>query len=259
MKAVVRRLVPLAVRTQIKKAVPAYWKCHCPICDHYDVEFKSFGLIPRQNARCPSCGALERHRLVWMFLRTLTDLFDGRPKRMLHVAPEPSLWPRLAAIPNIDYMSADLNKSYATTRLDITNMPGVASGSMDVVYCSHVLEHVSDDRMAMREFARVLKPSGWAVLLVPIWAEHTFEDPSVTDPKERERLFGQDDHVRRYGPDFADRVNEAGFDVRIYDAEEVLGEHRHRYAVPAHEGPVYFCRPRVTAQDGPSARSSPRA
>jgi predicted SAM-dependent methyltransferase len=156
-------------------------------------------------------------------------------------------------------MSADLNKSYATTRLDITNMPGVASGSMDVVYCSHVLEHVSDDRMAMREFARVLKPSGWAVLLVPIWAEHTFEDPSVTDPKERERLFGQDDHVRRYGPDFADRVNEAGFDVRIYDAEEVLGEHRHRYAVPAHEGPVYFCRPRVTAQDGPSARSSPRA
>jgi hypothetical protein len=79
---------------------------------------------------------------------------------------------------------------------------------------------------------------------VPIWAAHTFEDPSVTDPKERERLFGQHDHLRRYGPDFADRLNDAGFDVRIYHAEEVLGERRHRYAIPADEGPIYFCRPR---------------
>src|SRR5205823_10364596 len=85
--------------------------------------------------------------------------------------------------------------------------------SFDVIYCSHVLEHVPDDRRAMREFHRVLKTGGWAILLVPITAERTVEDPSVLDPAERLRLFGQEDHVRRYGPDYTDRLREAGFEV----------------------------------------------
>jgi SAM-dependent methyltransferase len=238
-------LKPQKLKRQIKKAVPAYWKCYCPICDRYDVAFEPFGLVPRQNAKCPSCGSLERHRLVWSFLRTRTDLFDGRPKRMLHVAPEPSLRPRLAAIPNVDYVTADLNSPDVSVRLDITDMPGVESRTMDVVFCSHVLEHVSDDRKAMREFARVLKPSGWAVLVVPITSRQTFGDPSVTDPKERERLYGQFDHVRRYGPDFADRLRESGLDVRVYTADDVLGEVRERYAVAAKEGPIHYCRPRA--------------
>jgi hypothetical protein len=132
-------LQPQKLKRQIKMAVPAYWKCYCPICDRYDVAFEAFGLVPRQNARCPSCGALERHRLAWSFLRSRTDLFDGKPKRMLHVAPEPSLRPGLAAIPNIDYVTADLNSPDVSVRLDITDMPGVGSRTMDVVFCSHVL------------------------------------------------------------------------------------------------------------------------
>ena len=243
MGAVSSRILPAALKRQIKKAVPAYWKCYCPVCDHYHVAFEPFGLVPRQNAKCPSCGALERHRLIWTFLRTRTDLFDGKPKRMLHVAPEASLRPRLAAIPNIDYVTADLNNPYASVRLDITDMPIVESRTIDVLYCSHVLEHVSDDRKAMRECARVLKTSGWAAFVVPITAPRTFEDPSVTDPEERERLFGQSDHVRRYGPDFADRLRESGFEVRVYTADDVLRERRERCAVAANEGPIYLCRP----------------
>src|SRR5262249_12426105 len=84
----------------------------------------------------------------------------------------------------------------------------------------HVLEHVPDDRRAMREFYRVLKPGGWAILLVPITVERTFEDPAVVDPAERLRLFGQEDHVRRYGPDYGDRLSEAGFAVSGVNVSE---------------------------------------
>ncbi len=113
----------------------------------------------------------------------------------------------------------------------------------DVIYCSHVLEHVADDRQAMREFYRVLKPNGWAILMVPITADKTFEDPFLTDPAERLRLFGQEDHVRRYGPDFADRIQEAGFRVEIVGASDLMHEHQiRRMAVnESMTGEVFHC------------------
>ena len=241
MIALIRSFVPRWVKHQVKWLTPWYWRYYCPVCEHFARAFKTFGLIPRRNAQCPTCGALERHRFVWMFLHDRTKLFDGRQKRMLHIAPEPSLSARFATVKSLDYVTGDLYNPAASIRLDITNMPEVADNSVDVLYCSHVLEHVADDRAAMREFVRVLSPSGWAILLVPIMAPHTVEDPSITDPKERERLFGQHDHVRRYGPDFADRLEEAGFDVRTHRASEVLGKRLDRYAVTADEWPIYYC------------------
>jgi SAM-dependent methyltransferase len=89
-------------------------------------------------------------------------------------------------------------------------------GAFDALLCHHVLEHVPDDRAAMRELRRVLRPGGWAILQSPIRSrlEATLEDPAVTDPRERERLFGQRDHLRQYGRDYADRLRAAGFEVR---------------------------------------------
>jgi SAM-dependent methyltransferase len=243
-----KRVVPGALKRKwrgflrkIKGNLPYYRQLQCPICESWDRKFGSFGLIPRPNARCPWCNALERHRLVWLFFHRHTDLFAGGQKKMLHFAPEPIFSSRFSQLPNLDYTTADLNDPAVMVKADITNLP-FPDETFDVIYCSHVLEHVPDDRKAMRECCRVLKQTGYAIILVPITDTSTFEDPSITDPKEREKLFGQWDHVRRYGPDFVDRLRDAGFDVTIYTTAEVAGSEATRFAIPPDEGPVYLCR-----------------
>jgi SAM-dependent methyltransferase len=153
-----------------------------------------------------------RLRLAWLFLSTRTDLLDGRPKRILHVAPEPALGQLLRDARGLEIVSADLDSPHAMVRLDLTRIE-MADASFDVILCSHVLEHVQDDRRAMRELWRILRPGGWAMIQVPISGKPTFEDPSITNPAERERLFWQVDHVRLYGLDITDRLTEAGFAV----------------------------------------------
>lgn len=219
----------------------------CPVCEGDRAPFLTYGSPPRKNARCPSCGSLERHRLLWLFLKRETNFFDGERKRVLHVAPEAVFEPRFATVPGIDYHTADLHDPRAMEQMDVTDIRH-PPGTFDVIFCSHVLEHVEDDRQAMREFHRVLAEHGWAILLVPITAEETFEDPSVTDPSERVRLFGQSDHVRRYGPDYVERLREAGFTVTIRTAGDVLlpGEAL-RHAIPTSIAPVYFCTKRSHA------------
>ena len=133
---------------------------------------------------------------------------------MLHIAPEPCLEPRFKKWLAESYLTADLFNPHAMVKMDITNI-AYPDQSFDVIYCSHVLEHVPDDRKAMREFFRVLKDNGWAILLVPIYAEKTFEDPSIVEPTARLKAFGQEDHVRRYGPAYIDRLREAGFRVEL--------------------------------------------
>ena len=172
---------------------------------------------------CPYCGSLERHRLVWLYLTRRSELFTCGPMKLLHLAPEPCLEHRLHQRLGEGYLSADLHDPRAMVKADIMALP-FADASFDVVYCSHVLEHVADDRRALREIRRVLREGGWALILVPVHAGPTLEDPAVTDAAERERRFGQADHVRRYGEDFAVRLRQAGFAVTVVHPADISSE-----------------------------------
>jgi SAM-dependent methyltransferase len=187
----------------------------CPCCDRSYRAFLPFGINPRTNAQCPGCGSLERHRLIMLFLRDRTPLFTA-PHSLLDIAPERSIQRVLLRALTVSYTSGDLDSPLADIRLDITRMPFEAA-TFDVVLCMHVLEHVPDDRQAMKEMYRVLKPGGWAIIQAPVsqHRETTFEDPSVSSPQERVRLFGQEDHVRDYGRDYPDRLRSAGFEVDV--------------------------------------------
>jgi SAM-dependent methyltransferase len=214
---------------------------YCPVCNKTSSKFATFGYVPRLEARCMQCGALERHRLVWLYFTRRSDLLNGPPVKMLHVAPEPLLEHSLRTRVGAGYLTADLMDRRAMVKMDITDIH-FPDESFDVIYCSHVLEHVPDDRRAMREFRRTLNRNGWAVLLVPITAPATIEDPSVTDPKERLARFGQEDHVRRYGPDYVDRLREAGFEVEVtlpsdfLTADEIV-----RMGITPAAGEIYRC------------------
>lgn len=212
----------------------------CPVCERGSRKFVSFGTTRRENAQCVHCNARERHRFVWVFFARRTDLFDGASKKVLHVAPEHCFERRLKDRLGPGYLTADLLVP-AMVRMDITEIQ-YPPDHFDVIYCSHVLEHVVDDRKAMREFHRVLKPKGWAVLLVPITAKKTFEDPTVVDPAERLRLYGQANHVRRYGPDYVDRLRESGFNVEISRVSDLCDEvEAARMGLPSGRGAIYYC------------------
>jgi SAM-dependent methyltransferase len=195
------------------RAKAGRWRVRCPVCGSGFRSFLPAGRRPRANAMCPRCGALERHRLLWLYLRERTDLF-ARAQRMLHLAPERCLARRLQALPRLEYITADYNPGAASVCTDITSA-AFADSSFDAVLCSHVLEHIPDDAAALAELFRILRPGGWAILQVPLdeARERTFEDPDVVSPAERERLFDQADHVRVYGRDYPVRLARAGFDV----------------------------------------------
>ena len=168
----------------------------------------------------------------WLYLTRETDLLR-RPQRILHIAPEVCLMKRLrhrAA----DYTTADLESPLAELHFDVLRIP-LPDASYDVLICNHLLEHVADDRRALGEFYRILRPGGWGILLSPVDRSRaaTFEDDSITDPEERTRIFGQYDHRRIYGRDYGGRLREAGFEVREIDyAARFSAEERRRYALP---------------------------
>ncbi len=209
----------------------------CPVCKSEFRKFVPYGREARENALCPSCLALERHRLLWLFLMRETDFFSAT-RKMLHIAPEICFIKHFEELENLDYITADLESPLAQVKMDIHKMP-FEDNSFDVIFCNHVLEHVENDMLAMQEMKRVLKPGGWAILQIPIftpWRPDTIEDPSITDPQERERLFGQDDHVRMYGQDYPRRIEKAGFTVEENDFVKRLEESEIRkYALPADE------------------------
>ncbi len=234
-----RRLGPRPLPRALRRALFAGDARYCPVCRSSVAVFLPFGVRARTDAMCPLCLALERHRLDWVFFERHTNLFDATPKRMLHVAPEAAFREPLQRLPALDYFTADLAGREAMARIDVTNIP-CADETFDVIYCSHVLEHVPDDARAMRELRRVLKRTGWALLQVPVVQGRTDEDPTVRDPAERLRRFGQADHVRRYGTDYPDRLEAAGFRVRVFDAGEIVTpEEAVRMAVG--DGRVYYC------------------
>lgn len=217
----------------------------CPCCGQSARKFMPT-VLPvgpnRPNARCPNCGARDRQRHLWLYLERKTNLFSDR-LRVLHFAPERIFEEKLRSRANLDYVSTDLARARADVKADITDLP-FPDDSFDVILCSHVLEHVVEDRKAMRELHRVLRPGGWALVLVPIdfGREETFENPAIVAPADRERLFGQADHIRVYGRDFTARLEEAGFTVRVEDFRRELGETAaRRYGLRPRKPDLHLC------------------
>jgi len=185
----------------------------CPICGYHGV-FIGVGHPPRWDARCLGCGSRERHRLTHLWITEGGgDRLVG--KRILHFAPEKIVMRRMRGNPR--YETADLHQPGVTHKVDITRVP-LPDAGYDVVMAHHVLEHIEDDRQAMRELFRLLKPDGVAVLSVPINASRreTYENPLVTTPAERFAHFSAEDHLRYYGLDFADRLASVGFAVETF-------------------------------------------
>lgn len=212
----------------------------CPVCGYYLRHMNPFGINPRPDAECPVCFSLERHRLLWLFLKQRTDFFKTRLK-VLHFAPEPVLQERFRAMPNLDYLSVDKDSRIADKRMDITDL-SLPGDFYDVILCFHVLEHVVEDRRAMRELFRVLKPGGLAILQVPIRGEETLEDENIVSPEDRTRFYERHDHVRLYGAaDFRSRLEQAGFDVRTENYAEKLGRRKTRFYSLGTEGTLYLC------------------
>ena len=175
----------------------------CPCCGG---RFRRFVPAPWGTDRlCPRCGSRDRHRALWLYLRDRMRIAAGPRLRLLHFAPENALERRIR--PLTDYVTADLEPGAAMHEADITRLP-FEDDSFDAVLCIHVLEHVDDDRAAVAELRRVLRPGGWAIVMVPVdlGRAATHEDPSITDPAARRREFWQEDHVRLYGRDLADRL-----------------------------------------------------
>lgn len=177
---------------------------------------------PRENVLSPSTLSLERHRLLWLYLKNKTNFFTS-PHKVLHFAPEQAFYNRFKALANLEYVTTDLNSPLADVKADICDLP-FPDNSFDVILCNHVLEHIPDDLGAMKELYRILKPGGWGIFQIPqdLKRTVTFEDDTITDRKERAKIFGQYDHVRIYGRDYFDKLRKVGFAVMEEDYTKEL-------------------------------------
>jgi SAM-dependent methyltransferase len=230
------------MKRSIKRLFPRRYPIYCPICDTRYADFLPFGKPQRAGVLCPGCFGLERHRLLWLFLHQRTD-FELQPLTVLHVAPEPDFGARLRQAERVRYFSVDLSSHRRPSVVSDLTAVGFRSEAFDVIICSHVFEHIPDDRAAMRECHRILRSGGWLSVQVPMRDSATDEDLSITDPLVREKRFGQDDHVRWYGPDIVIRLEEAGFQVTSFSFADVLtvvGDRDIR--VSSSEPPILLCR-----------------
>lgn len=206
----------------------------CPVCERGARRFLTSGKPPRPQARCPWCGSMERHRILWRYLD------EAPPRAVLHVAPEPGIGGRLRDRCE-DYVSVDLKRG-VDVRADITVPLPFPDGRFDTVVCSHVLEHIPDDTAAVRQLVRVLSEDGRLVVLVPVAdADRTVEDP-IEDPVAREAAYGQVDHVRMYGRDIVDRLRSCGLEVEVHGWRDVPPEDAARMRIDENAGDVYVCR-----------------
>ena len=215
---------------------------HCPICNGWFRHFLPFGLNQRRHARCPGCGSLERHRFLWLYLRNHLHLTRRRAS-VLHVAPETPIRDNLSQLPNLNYATIDLYDPNAARQMDLTDL-SFDSGKFDVIICSHVLEHIEDDRSAILEMARVLRSGGRAIILVPVDAkrEKTHEDSSIIAPSERLEAFGHPYHVRICGTDYSKRIGDAGFEVKEIFSSTLMPHRRRLYRI--NKTVLYDCRRR---------------
>lgn len=194
---------------------------YCPACGAHTRAFVTYGSPPRPDARCPICHSLERERAQVLTIRRLIAprFAGGAPVRVLHVAPEAGVERALRAIPGVVYLSGDMAPGCAMQVVDLTALQ-FPDGAFDLIFVSHVLEHIEDDRRAMAEMLRVLALEGVAFVEVPVLRQTTIEDPSVRDRAGRKSAFGQSDHVRVCGSDYGERLREAGFAVQALSVRE---------------------------------------
>ena len=209
----------------------------CTVCHRHYRKFLPYGYgEPRANALCPYCLALERHRLMQLYLQNKTDFYTANP-RVLHVAPEYCFIKRFEKLLGDNYVTADLESPLAKIKMDVQDIP-LPDNSFDVIFCNHIMEHVDSDLKALQELYRVLKPGGWGIIQSPVNYSRTatYEDASITTPEERMKHFGQYDHVREFGADYAKRLMCGGFIVVEDDYVKTLPEEvAKRYALPTEE------------------------
>lgn len=217
------------------------FKFYCPFCK------KSLRkLLPRGNdtavtkniigmglreCYCPFCYSTDRERLLFIYLKRKTNLFNDKEKyKLLHFAPEKNLANIIRSKSNIDYLTADLYMENVMMKVDVSSIP-FNDNYFDIIICNHVLEHVQDDLEAMKELYRVLKPNGWGILQVPISysLDKTFEDPRISSAKDRIKYYGQKDHVRIYGLDYTKRLEKVGFKIKIINPKKEFGDFKIKF------------------------------
>jgi predicted SAM-dependent methyltransferase len=249
-----------------KLALPRYLgdKHVCPVCDTHlrafkpiwksfmrqidsahPYQYKSLQTFNWQNYSCPACDASDRERLILLYLNQLSSSFDPhRRYRLVEFAPSPALRRKLKRNPIFEYRSADLYRKTVDDRIDITNMHPYRDESIDVFICSHILEHVIEDRKAIRELYRVLNKDGFGIVIVPLinGMDWTDEDESVNSRESRFLRYGDGDHVRQYGiRDFQDRLKSAGFEIELI-GQEFFGAEAFRKAGIVQDSVLYVVR-----------------
>jgi SAM-dependent methyltransferase len=200
------------------------------------------GQAKRKNVLCPGSLSLERHRLLWLYLKERTDFFS-KPYKMLHIAPEQCFYKLFRAQKNLTYTTGDYNSPIADIHFDLHKAP-FEDNSFDLIFCNHVLEHVEDAHVCMKELYRIMKPGGWGIFQVPLdtSAEKTLEDKSIVTEADREKHYWQKDHVRLFGLDYKDKLSAAGFNVTVDDFVNTIStELQDRYRLPKGEM-IYLCR-----------------
>lgn len=228
----VLKLVPRTVLTRLSFILKPFIKIYLlgskytdPIDGSSFRRFLPYGYeIVRDNALSPSTYSLERHRLLWLYLKQETNLFT-QPQKVLHFAPEGAFYKPLKKMNHLDYTTTDLDSPLADVKADICDLP-FESNTYDFILCNHVLEHIENDQQAMTELFRVMKPGGMGIFQIPLDLKRdtTFEDPSITDKTQRAKIFGQYDHVRVYGMDYFNRLEQCGFRVEKVDYTKTLSE-----------------------------------
>lgn len=227
----------------------------CPFCGFHSKDLALLGIdspaarkyetigMGIRPGMCWKCRAKDKEKLLFLYLRDTAKIFDGHPLRLLHIAPENIIAQRILPMESIDYICGDFfAKGYMyppyVRNMNVLNLL-LPNEDFDIVMCNHVLEHIEDDRKAMRELYRVLRKGGIGILQVPMSKilEKTLENPNVQTPKEKLEVFGQIDHVRLYGKDYKERLEESGFRVELVHFPADLTE---KYGLDKNED-LYIC------------------
>lgn len=195
-------------------------KVVCPVCERSFSKFLSYGsnVAHRENVLCPYDLTLERHRLMWLYLKKESNFFTAEGLKVLHIAPEQCFLPLFKKQSNLSYLTGDLESPIADIHFDLHAIP-LEDNRFDVVFCNHVMEHVKDPIQCMKEIYRVMNKGGWAIMQVPqdFNRTETYEDASITSPEDREKHFWQKDHVRLFGKDYPQWLEKAGFKVTEFN------------------------------------------